>query len=253
MLRTSPPAAAAERGGGASAEFSSVCRSLMQEIFASPQATVGLARQWLYDWLERQQSSPETGARLLADLLYHTLLCPTELEMMAYVSSATSNSIALQLLGPIDHATPRVFSLQVDCRSSRNLGLLCLMIIGRHQTFFGEMTSGVGLCRSVQLRRCLFNREADAHIDRLGLCGAMFRLFLLGGLSESNYDQALETGRCALRYLREMLEMRGSRAELMQRAHAMCLDLEMRLDDWDGVLIWLAEFVATYACVEDVS
>lgn len=226
-----------------------VANALMGEIFGDQERLVAVARQWLYGWFEHHQLSLETGSVLLADLLYHMLICPTEIEITAYESSDTSRSLALQLLGPVDHASPRLFNLSIDCRSSQNLGLICLGLVTRYQQFFGEMTAGAGLCRSILFRRCVFDLQAEHFIDRIALCQAVFQLFLLGALKNGCFETSLETALCAMRYLRQRIEMRRSRVPVMERAHGLCLDMEGRLGDRMGVILWLAEFVASYAYV----
>lgn len=221
--------------------------ALLSEIFGDQERLVAVARQWLYGWFEHYQLSTETGSVLLADLLYHVLICPAEIEITAYESSDTARSLTLQLLGPVDHGSPRIFNLSVDCRSSQRLGLTCLGLVTRYQQFFGEMTAGAGLCRSILFRRCVFDLHAEHFIDRIALCQAVFQLFLLGALRNGCFETSLETSLCAMRYLRQRIEMRRSRVPVMEQAHGLCLDMEGRLGDRTGVILWLAEFVASYA------
>lgn len=258
QVQTRPPVAGAavgsttRPGGMPAAMRAAVGKALLQELFGTAERRVAVARRWLNAWLDHQQHLDAAcgGSRVLCDLLYHVLMCPTELELTAYESAANAaHSISLQLLGPVDHGTPRIFSVLVDGRSSARLRWLSLFqLMMHHQQYFREVALNSGLCRGALYRQSLLNQQLDAGMDRVELCTCIFRLFLLMGLHEDSYHQAVETAQCAIRYLRERLESRGTSSRaLLQRAHAMCLDMELKMDDADGVLLWIAEFVASYA------
>lgn len=237
-----------------SEEILGACRALFSCLMGNPKSQVALARRWLYRWLEHDESisnsTGQTGAPVIADLLYNVLLSPVEIELSAYQSGTDGGkSITLQVLGPLTHSAPRVFSTVVDRFSDQRLGLVCLQLINQYRRYFGEAAARAGLSRGMTFRSCALDRPGEDLFDRITMCRIMIQLFLLGGISQNRFTEAIETTCCAVRYLREMLEARSSVTPTMRLALDLCLEVERQSGprQEQNMLLWLSEFIASYS------